>query len=514
MKKLVLNGHYKLMLKKYYKQAIILIIALVAIGGYFYPQMALGARTSNFFKTIGSKIYPINDRAIVASGDLEFQDEIMPDGDLCANGEILKKTGADNWDCAADDGGSSSGGGSSIWSTTTPDLILYYNGGKPLIVGGTATTSDDTLFEIIGGSQFDNANFDGAVTMDTTLGVTGLTTLVNASTTLISFTTAYGNLIGNVTGTASGNLVDSDISHLSDIGDVSTTSLATGDILTYQGTGWQSTSSLSVDENGNVGIGTSTPQADLYIVGGATTNLILDTDSDGETSYRQTFRNVQGANLGWYWGDRSDEDKYMSITLGGGQNRWDNKTRDMVIYSTNVNPIMQLEQDTGYIGIATATPAYQLDVYGNARIDGALTMTFASSTGLTSTNGWFTNLYGTLTGNVTGNVTGDVSGNAGTATALAANGANCNAGEYPLGVDASGAVESCTDATTEINSVVSDYLPLSGGVVTGSTTIAADLTTTATTTINIIQISGGGCLCQLTSTTSQMAIVADCNDCY
>ena len=33
--------------------------------------------------------------------------------------------------------------------------------------------------------------------------------------------------------------------------------------------------------------------------------------------------------------------------------------------------------------------------------------------------------------------------NVGTATALAANGANCSAGSYPLGVDASGAVESC-----------------------------------------------------------------------
>lgn len=36
------------------------------------------------------------------------------------------------------------------------------------------------------------------------------------------------------------------------------------------------------------------------------------------------------------------------------------------------------------------------------------------------------------------------SGNAGTATALFANGGNCSAGNYPLGVDASGAVETCT----------------------------------------------------------------------
>ena len=43
----------------------------------------------------------------------------------------------------------------------------------------------------------------------------------------------------------------------------------------------------------------------------------------------------------------------------------------------------------------------------------------------------------------------NTSGNAGTATALAANGANCSAGSYPLGVDASGAVESCTAVTAD-----------------------------------------------------------------
>lgn len=47
---------------------------------------------------------------------------------------------------------------------------------------------------------------------------------------------------------------------------------------------------------------------------------------------------------------------------------------------------------------------------------------------------------------VTLDTTGTWSGNAGTATALAANGANCSAGSYPLGVDASGAVEDCTVA--------------------------------------------------------------------
>lgn len=47
-----------------------------------------------------------------------------------------------------------------------------------------------------------------------------------------------------------------------------------------------------------------------------------------------------------------------------------------------------------------------------------------------------------------GSATGSISGNAGTATALAANGTNCSAGNYPLGVDASGNAEGCTAALT------------------------------------------------------------------
>src|ERR1051325_8998279 len=39
---------------------------------------------------------------------------------------------------------------------------------------------------------------------------------------------------------------------------------------------------------------------------------------------------------------------------------------------------------------------------------------------------------------------GSSTGVATTATALAANGSNCSAGQFPLGVDASGAAESCT----------------------------------------------------------------------
>ncbi len=47
--------------------------------------------------------------------------------------------------------------------------------------------------------------------------------------------------------------------------------------------------------------------------------------------------------------------------------------------------------------------------------------------------------------------------NVGTASALLANGANCSAGNFPLGVDASGAVETCTDAWTEAENTSANY---------------------------------------------------------
>lgn len=49
-------------------------------------------------------------------------------------------------------------------------------------------------------------------------------------------------------------------------------------------------------------------------------------------------------------------------------------------------------------------------------------------------------------GTTAGTFSGTLTGNAATASALAANGGNCTAGQYPLGVDASGAVEGCTAA--------------------------------------------------------------------
>ena len=74
-------------------------------------------------------------------------------------------------------------------------------------------------------------------------------------------------------------------------------------------------------------------------------------------------------------------------------------------------------------------------------------------------------------------------GNVATATALAANGTNCSAGSYPLGVDASGNAESCTAAATgTVTSVsVTTANGVSGTVATASSTPAITLTLGAIT---------------------------------
>lgn len=91
----------------------------------------------------------------------------------------------------------------------------------------------------------------------------------------------------------------------------------------------------------------------------------------------------------------------------------------------------------------------------------SIDFTYASGTAITVTNLW---------------------GTASLATALAANGANCSAGNAPLGVDASGAVEGCFDVWTEAENTAAAYLTgnqtitLSGDVTgSGATSITTSL---------------------------------------
>jgi hypothetical protein len=70
--------------------------------------------------------------------------------------------------------------------------------------------------------------------------------------------------------------------------------------------------------------------------------------------------------------------------------------------------------------------------------------------------------------------------NVGTASALLANGANCSAGEFPLGVSAAGVSESCTNALTQAEADAVDFV-----VGTATANLGAERVGTDTATIDV-----------------------------
>lgn len=118
-------------------------------------------------------------------------------------------------------------------------------------------------------------------------------------------------------------------------------------------------------------------------------------------------------------------------------------------------PITFSANTVGWGGVGTSSPF----TTGFAGVNAAGNLyTFATSTiktsQLTNDAGFLAAVTadsplsgsGTSGSHLTLNTSGTWSGNAGTATALAADGSNCAAGYFPLGVDASGASQNCTYA--------------------------------------------------------------------
>jgi hypothetical protein len=161
---------------------------------------------------------------------------------------------------------------------------------------------------------------------------------------------------------------------------------------------------LRITSDGNVGIGTTTPTNALSVVGNMqATGLVscdtIDTDANGVLSCG-------------------------TDATGGGD------------------------------GLATSTPIADTEIiYGTSpsQVGSEAAFTYDDATNLLTVTNASTTLLSATT------LFGALTGNADTSTALAANGGNCSAGSYPLGIDASGAVETCTDASTEIDSIVATH---------------------------------------------------------
>ena len=98
--------------------------------------------------------------------------------------------------------------------------------------------------------------------------------------------------------------------------------------------------------------------------------------------------------------------------------------------------------------------------------------------------------------------TTNVAGNSATATALAANGANCTAGSFPLGVDASGASETCTALPTTIAGTASQ---ITASAATGAVTLSLPSAVSGLTSVAATTFTGALTGNASTATTLQTA---------
>jgi len=129
----------------------------------------------------------------------------------------------------------------------------------------------------------------------------------------------------------------------------------------------------------------------------------------------------------------------------------------------------------GGTGLATTSPisssnllVYSVSGAGAAYGTATSSVTYSSPFTTSGTAGYIVGGSGFTLGLDT---TGAWAGNAGTATALAADPADCSAGSFPLGINAAGAAQSCTDAWTEaentsaayLSNIVEDLTPQLGG---------------------------------------------------
>lgn len=125
---------------------------------------------------------------LYATGGISFLGEVMPDGIVCSNGQILKKTGANDWDCAADN---DTGGGTSAFVINGTDAY----GTTTVTEWGIGTTTPSGLFHVATGSV--NALYVGA---DGTVGIGTSTPNFLSGTGLVI---TASNTIGAVFATSS-----------------------------------------------------------------------------------------------------------------------------------------------------------------------------------------------------------------------------------------------------------------------------------------------------------------------
>ena len=345
-----------------------------------------------------------------------------------------------------------------VTSSADGDIFVINNSGYV----GIATSSPAYTLDVYG-----NARITSNLTVGATTTISGISYNwpdTDGTATYALVTDGNGQLSWGEAGTS--------INFLSDINNVSTTTLADGYILKWNATDaeWQSTSTLNTFK---YEMATSTASQTVFDLTGMTydtgdhelevfvngvyqviTDSYIETDSD-----TVTFNSGLNENDVVVFAVRGG-----IVDAGSGSQLTEEEVEDyvggMVTGNTETGLTVEYQDADGTIDFALS---FDTLAGFNVLIGDTIASTTANLSVFTNDAGFITasTTQATFTGNVwgtfIGNLTGDVTGNADTATKLAANGANCAAGSYALGIDDDGAVETCTDATTEIDSAIATH---------------------------------------------------------
>jgi len=115
--------------------------------------------------------------------------------------------------------------------------------------------------------------------------------------------------------------------------------------------------------NGNVGIGTTTPQTTLDVNGTIRANGLVQALQIGGNNYMFTMDAANGDGPRLQLGQLGSPSNFFEIGAWAGINNFDTKDRDLRFYSTAASGFT-MNAFTGNIGIGTTSPSAKLSVQG------------------------------------------------------------------------------------------------------------------------------------------------------
>jgi hypothetical protein len=168
----------------------------------------------------------------------------------------------------------------------------------------------------------------------------------------------------------------------------------------------------------------------------------------------------------------------LSLTNGTGIACSGNPVGSCSFANQSANTVLTNQSSGNGVPTGEATSTFGNTLYGTGTGGQVLTWNNGAPQWVATTT--YNSPLSFANGAVSLTTSGTWSGNAGTATALAANGTNCSAGSYALGVDASGNSEGCTVAAVgTVTSVTGTFPIASSGGATPSITFGGLSTSSA-----------------------------------